>query len=601
MNSGERSGEKAALGSLKKARKIRPLSDILSNEGAGSTIYEDFYDASDSVKTGQTAEDGRESSESESEGAPATVTVANRGFCVECVDQKADVFCETCNEDFCQVCAGMIHRTGGRALHRFKNVETGARTRLGRPGRASDVAPRNDAVAKPEADTASTTDMELSQADGGDYNEEDTMDDQERTSSAQVLAERCQYIPMRLEAPERRALRLIEAALNVSEYTEKVDIYGLGGQKSKRIVQQIKDICAILLGLVVASDFQTGQALLKEKNFDDNAEFFQILFEIGRRYKIMNPDRMRSSYGKLMYLLQDACLPEIEESLGFECRKPINTVYNFLESKGIANMLKEERIHVATMEINPSGKSRFDIQKEIRRKEAAIEVLARKYSSKGNNVTSDQVRTALYSIGDNHTYLRACCDPCDRMLGYLTEYFDPHAPEKGFELSIHFGSNGARLSHSHELQYHYVRQTLSLWREILDDMFRLWYLADKDLLSSDVRYRLVNTGQGLNRVQPCPAVSRAMHTILHRAQLRARHWVGSSVIHLGDHNVPNALMFIDKYNQVPRILNPLIRVLDNIERLTKTDAGIKLYINNRFGGTEEVYKDDPCRLFPISI
>ena len=56
--------------------------------------------------------------------------------------------------------------------------------------------------------------------------------------------------------------------------------------------------------------------------------------------------------------------------------------------------------------------------------------------------------------------------------------------------------------------------------------------------------------QGLNRVQQAPSVSRAMHSVLHRCQQRLGSWVGSSVVHLGDHNVPNALMFIDKYTQV---------------------------------------------------
>ena len=50
-----------------------------------------------------------------------------------------------------------------------------------------------------------------------------------------------------------------------------------------------------------------------------------------------------------------------------------------------------------------------------------------------------------------------------------------------------------------------------------------------------------------------PAIGKAMRAILHRCQQRIGNWVGSSVVHLGDHNVPNALMFIDKYTQVPNL------------------------------------------------
>ena len=75
-------------------------------------------------------------------------------------------------------------------------------------------------------------------------------------------------------------------------------------------------------------------------------------------------------------------------------------------------------------------------------------------------------------------------------------------------------------------------------------MFHLWSLAEQDLLSETVPYRLRDTGQGLNRVQAAHKTSRMMHAILNRTQKSLGGWVGSSVIHMGDHNVPNALMFI---------------------------------------------------------
>ena len=80
------------------------------------------------------------------------------------------------------------------------------------------------------------------------------------------------------------------------------------------------------------------------------------------------------------------------------------------------------------------------------------------------------------------------------------------------------------------------------------------------------RYKLEDTGQGMQRVQSSPRVakvgkkkdrdeplfvcsfffSKAMRDLLFRTQTKLGSWVGSSVVHLGDKNVPNALMFLDK-------------------------------------------------------
>ena len=82
---------------------------------------------------------------------------------------------------------------------------------------------------------------------------------------------------------------------------------------------------------------------------------------------------------------------------------------------------------------------------------------------------------------------------------------------------------------------------------IAQDMFKLWTLAEQDLLEPSSPYTLKDTGQGLQRVQECPRISKAMREIVHRVQEQSGGWVGSSVVHLGDNNVPNSLIFIDKY------------------------------------------------------
>jgi hypothetical protein len=121
---------------------------------------------------------------------------------------------------------------------------------------------------------------------------------------AEWFVERSKFIPLRLTISERKYLRLLDAALQVSEYTDKIDTLGFGLSKSKRIVHQIRELCSILSGLVLSADYKQGQELFADRNFEQNSEFYQTIFELGRRHKIMNPDKMRATYGKLIYLLQ---------------------------------------------------------------------------------------------------------------------------------------------------------------------------------------------------------------------------------------------------------------------------------------------------------
>ena len=70
------------------------------------------------------------------------------------------------------------------------------------------------------------------------------------------LVERSKYIPLRLTFEERKYLRLLDSALQVSEYTDVVDVLSFRNSKTTRIVQQIRELCAILSGLVLAADYK---------------------------------------------------------------------------------------------------------------------------------------------------------------------------------------------------------------------------------------------------------------------------------------------------------------------------------------------------------
>ncbi|PRT55357.1 hypothetical protein B9G98_02977 [Wickerhamiella sorbophila] len=488
----------------------------------------------------------------------------DESLCVECGDQPHELLCLDCDEHFCSVCFDYLHRTGKRKQHKVK--------RLAAEQTAAAETPTSDAHEEPcPVETAEAAEIEAPDAE---------------TAAIARFKDNTSFIPMRLTAEERKLFRLLEAALNVSEYTDKIDVYSYSS-KAKRIVQQLKEMCTVLTGLVVANGMEEGQRLMDDKEFVRNADWYQTIFEIGRRYKIMNPERMRATFGKLMYMIMDSRLPEVKDNLEFDLYKPILTVQSFLEQHGGLELLDDPLVFVATMEIRSEGRSRLQVQKDIKQKELAIERLARKYSSK--QLPSEGVRQALYSVGDYHAYLSANRTPVRTMIERLKQYFNPETFENHHSLGISAGSQGARLSHNHRKQYQYVLQSLTLWSELMRDMYKLWSVADADMTSDKIRYQLADTGQGLNRIKACPSVHKVMHNVIARAQRETGSWVGSSVVHLGDRAVPNALFFLDKYLQVPRILNPVNTVLTLLDSVLR-DPFAYAWAESQFGSVDSLKK-----------
>ena len=458
---------------------------------------------------------------------------------------------------------------------------------------------------------------ERNQADLDQYADEivrGTSGSMHDSTNLSPMVELAMVVPLRLEYSERKFLRLLESTIDSSEYTDRVDSVPAAStpaQQHRHTALVLKNVCSLLSGLVIAHDASSAECVLNNRDFSPHQEFFVRIFEIGRRYKILNPERMRESYVKMMYFLQDLSRPEIADLFDFKFDSPVHTVYSLLtrsSEDGLA-LLCDPFLETATSEILPRGKSKWKVQEEIKVKENAIKRLTAKYavqslrrhrttrftmsnffSSKAGDedsaddvqsstFTREEIERCIYSICDLNTFLRFNQTPCERMIELLKNFFSTDTC-----LAIVEGCEGARLSHSHERQFTFVLQSLTLWAEVMKDMMKLWHAAEADLLDPSNPYLRTQTGQGMQRVQKAPRVYALMTAILQRVQRRLGSWVGSSTIHLGDENVPNALIFIDKYLQVPRILGPIVLCIDKIE------AGFGSEIVSTMGGAEAVQK-----------
>jgi hypothetical protein len=476
----------------------------------------------------------------------------------------------------------------------------------------------------------------------------------------------------------------------ITTQTLTISFSHLRTSKQSRMLSSLVDLLSINCGLIISSDLGRGETMLVGKELDEHVPLFAKIFEIGRRYKIMNPSKMRDTYGKLMYV----CMDTRQLDLGSAGKKlnfviPIVTVNSFLSGTGCEGLLSDPLLPLASIVLenfeedeedkssaghaigpaNATLADKYKIKSEaaaaLREKYVAISAAyVAKYGESSDAsgcriLTAEDIDRVVASVGDHEVSLAINAGPVSRMLGLLMTTFDPNIPDPHFSLDLRgqprkqsssfspyssfssftssltgFSSSymgrGACLSHDHKTQFTFVKQSLMLWDEIMRHMGKLWYVhlqlssldffvthalpctntdpnpyflcmqfifslffpsflgryyADNDMLCNS--YRLADTGQGYQRLQSCPKVGQLMSKILRDVQGRvAEPWVGLSVVHLGDRDVPNALMFIDKYTQVPRILTPIVQCLLRIPGVLARDSAFHAYVKQEWGSAE---------------
>ena len=97
----------------------------------------------------------------------------------------------------------------------------------------------------------------------------------------------------------------------------------------------------------------------------------------------------------------------------------------------------------------------------------------------------------------------------EKAIQVLKETFTPQRPEEHYSLELKakprkdflsFGGFSSRyintsacLSHNHATQYTFVLQSLTLWKEIMWNLPKLWLYADQDLIGEQVLLSLTNS------------------------------------------------------------------------------------------------------------